>query len=637
MPPIFPKSLKPVTRSKLQSQTLHGFGGGWNAVDDDTVMAGRYLKTLINFRRTTNGGQKLRWGQQFFVDLANVITFELREDGGFELREDGGFELRDFPINGGSVNIVDCVYFNNRIVAVTTSGWIYSVDDLVNVSVIWSPVLAALLPGAPAGWSTNITGVDFVPSKNTMIIHNGVDKPVTISSSFAVTYLQDLATGSNVNVPIGKYGCIASNYHCVAGFANAPTQLVISAQGTDGVFPLDPAPNDSITIDIGAYAPDGAASIRGIAGYRSYLIVFLQNINIQIQLGIYDSATPTPNHTPKFPDTFPSFGLLGSRCIAKIDSDLAFGGYQGLTTAKRNSYVNTQLDNNLMSSLVEPVYQKTMGALTETQKLLNTFAVFDQLNHDFLIFEPSGSVFCYSSNEKLNYKSWSQYQNMHWTSGCTSLLGRLFLTTGSKIFQSGNETYGEKYTGDKLLDRTGVWAKGIQYFVGNIEYDSVTQESYTCNVSHTSTVSGTFVNDRLANPSFWTKYLGIPIAFDMEMPWFKGRDPMQVKMTRFISVGARGTAEFTVSMYVDDLYKDVNGSEIFPPALSMTFIGNSAPGYGVETAEGPYGTGRRATDPRLYKFGAKFKSAKFRIQGSTVAPLEITSFSFLFSRGSFFR
>lgn len=632
---LFPKNMKPQARSHMESVTLHGFGGGWNTVDDDTVMAAKFAKVLTNFHRSSSGGQKLRWGQRFFADITGP-SYELREDGSFELREDGTYELRDTLALPANSNILDMVYFNGRLLAVTVTGYIVSVDDSGQCEIIWSPAIALALPGGPGFWSAGLTLISFVPFKNTMVIHNGIDKPINIDSNFVVTYLQDLATGSNVNVPIGKYGCIASNYHCVAGFANAPTQIVISSQGTSGVFPLDPPINDSIVIDVGAYAPDGAAAIRGIAGYRSFLIVFLGNTNIQVQLGIYDTSA-TPKHTPKFPDTFPSFGLIGSRCIALLDGDLAFAGIQGLTTAKRNAYIGSQLDNALISSVVEPDYQKTFGSLTDTQKQLNTFIVFDKLNHDLLVFEPSGSAFCYTSNEKLNYKAWSLFKGIPWSSGCTSLLGRVFLSSGTKIFQSGNDTYGEKYYADRTQDRDFTWSFSTPFAAGNLVFDRVEQQSYTCNVPHVSRGSGTFAQDRDANPSFWTKYLGIPITFELEMPWFSGRDKMKVKKLRFISIGTKGTAEFTVETYVDELYKDIDGNVIYGPSISMTFIGNDAPGYGDETEEGPFGTGRRSRDPRLFNYPVKFKSAKFRIYGSTTKPLRINDFSFLYARGSYFR
>src|SRR5262249_39202989 len=159
--------------------------------------------------------QRIRFGTKWFANVAGTITG----------------------------NIVDMEYFNDRLIVVSSTGQIATVTNAGVVAKIWDTAIAAALPGAPAGWSAT-TQVDFVPWKDQFIIHNGVDKPIIISSAFAVTYLQDLATGSNVNTPIGKYGCIAANYHCVAGISGALTTVYISARGTSGTFPGDPAPND---------------------------------------------------------------------------------------------------------------------------------------------------------------------------------------------------------------------------------------------------------------------------------------------------------------------------------------------------------------------------------------------------------
>jgi hypothetical protein len=600
---VFPNKSKKTPQSKLENVTLRGFGGGWNAVDDDLSMQPRYVKTLKNFVRTASGGQAIRFGNNFFVDIKGTHNSD----------------------------IVDIVYYNNRLVCVCEDGWVVTITDGGTQAAIWNPTIAAALPGSPGFWGSTFKSVSFVPFKNKLVIHNGVDKPIIVSSAFAVTYLQDEGTGSNVNTPIGKFGCTAANYHCVAGFDASPTEIVISAVGTVGTFPLDPDPNDAISIDVGAYAPEGAASIRGIAGYRSFLIVFLQEITLQVKLGVYDD---TGNHKPEFPDSFPKFGLVGNRCITTIENDLIFSGLQGLSSAKRNTYATGQLDSSTVSSVIEPEYQRIMGELTDEEKQIGTFSIYDRLGHNLVIYTPDGNALVYSSNEKLRYKSWSFYESVAWRCGCTTLLGRVFLCDGTKIFQHGNNTFGERYYADRMNDRDANWATATAYTVGALRWDTVTEESYTCSVSHTSG-GGTFLADRETHPDWWTLYEGEPISFEMEMPWFDGKDPMKVKQLRFISVGTRGTAEFTVQMYVDNLYKNFEGTQVYDPALSMTFIGNDAPGYGEDV--GPYGGGRRSNDPNLWSYNAKFKMAKFRIIGSTIKPLEVINFSFLYAKGRYSR
>lgn len=593
-------------KSKIETTTLRGFGGGWNAVDDDSMMAPRYVKSLVNMIRTPSGGQKLRYGTNYLTDIKSI----------------------------NNSPIIDTEYFNGRIIAVCANGRIVSVTASGVVSLIWSPLIAAGLPGAPSGWSTSIEEITFVPHKSTLIIHNGIDKPLQLSSAFTFTYLQDQSTGSNVNVPIGKYGCVAANYHCVAGISGSPTEIVITAAGTAGTFPGDPAPNDAISLDVGAYAPEGAASIRGIAGYRTNLIVFLQGVSIQITLGEYVEGT----HTPRFPDTFPKFGLIGDRCITTIENDLVFAGLGGLSSAKRNVYTQGTLDATYISNIIEPEYRRIVASLTDEEQLKDAFSVYDQLGRTLMVFVKDGTVLAYTSNEKLNYKGWSLFEGMEYTCGCTSFLGRVFLASGTRIYQLGNKTFGEEYTADRMNDRDYVWANNITATEDDLIWDEDTEETYIVRVTHTTAPGPTtFAEARELDlyEGMYELYEGEAIEFELEMPWNTGKDPVKTKKLTHISVGSNGTAEFTVEAYVDDLYKDNTGAVVYDPVVSLDLCGNHAPGYGV--GDGPYGGGRRSGDPRLWKFPAKFKKIKFRIYGSTTKPLEISMFSFLFSRGKYFR
>lgn len=603
---VFPKSMQRPGKSKIETTTLRGWGGGWNAVDDENMMAPRYAKELINFIRQPSGSQKVRYGTGFLKDIKSVRNS----------------------------NIVDMEYFNGRIVVVTESGNILTVTEGGTVTEIWNTTLAASLPGAPAAWTSGVELVSFVPHKSTLVIHNGQDKPVRISSAFAVSYLQDDSTGSNVNVPIGKYGCVAANYHCVSGIAGNPTEIVVSAAGTAGVFPGDPAPNDAISIDVGAYAPEGAAAIRGIAGFRTNLIVFLQGVSIQITLGEYEGTT----HTPRFPDTFPKFGLIGSRCIRTIENDLVFSGLGGLSSAKRNIYTQGTLDATYISNIVEPRYRSIVAELTDEEQLVSAFSVYDALGRNHILFTKDGTALCYTSNEKLNYKGWSLLEGMEYTCGCTTFLGRVFLASGTRIFQLGNATFGEEFFADRVNDRDYNWNNTITATEGDLIWDTVTEETYVVRVSHTTAAAPTtFAEAREEDlyEGYYERYEGIPIDFVLEMPWQNGKDPTKVKHMKFIAAGSNGENEFTVDCYVDNLYKDRNGTVVYNPALSLTLAGNDAPGYG--DGDQLFGGSRRSDDARLLKYPAKFKKAKFVIHGSATKALELVSFSFLFARGRYFR
>lgn len=605
MAKLFPELTKGAAGSRLLNLTLRGWSGGLNAVENDISMDPRFCVTLKNFRRRPNGTQILRNGSKWFVDVKEVVLGE----------------------------IVDQEYFANSIISVTNAGEVAATDNSGVVNEIWNDAIAALLLGAPSGWSGGLDSIDFVPFKDELIIHNGVDKPITINSDLEVTYLQDLATGSNVNVPVGKYGCVVSNYHCVAGIPTAPTQIYVSAIGTAGTFPNDPAPNDSISIDVGAYAPEGAPEIRGIAGFRNFLIVFFETQAVPIQLGTYDENDV---HVPTFPDAIPALGLLGHRCIAQVEGDLLFAGLHGIGSVKRD-LLSGLLDSKPLSDLVEPLYRRIVGNLTDTQRLKSCYMIYNKIDHCAVLYTSSENAFTYNANERLRYKSWNQEVLPQYRSACVSILGRVFYSDESRIFQEGNRVFsGENYTADRLLDRDDTWTTGNAYAVGDIAFDDDTEESYICIADH---ISGgtTFEDDRTAQAldPMWELYEGEEIDFELETPWLDGRDPMQVKANRYISLATKGTASFTFRVWVDNLYKDHDGTVQYVPALSMDFIGNDALGFGYDA--GPYGGGRRSNDPRLFGFPVKFKTVKSGIIGSTRKPLEVSTMAFLYHRGKYQR
>jgi hypothetical protein len=627
---VFPRAMKQASRNKLENITLRGFGGGWNAIETDLQMESTYLVHVKNFRRTAGGTQKIRFGSKWFFDLGKS--------------EPAGGGVPAFTAQTG--RIVNMIYFSASIINVLSNGQVVAVDGDGFKETIWSPAIAAALPGAPGGWSTNLdttypdgtpnkASIDFVAYKNQLIIHNGIDKPITIARDLTVTYLQDLATGSNVNVPIGRYGCVVSNYHCVAGIPASPTLIYISAVGTAGTFPSDPAPNDSITVDVGAFAPQGAVSIRGIAGFRSNLLVFFQDQTVIVKLGTYNAAGV---HEPFFPDTMPSFGILGHRAYTPVENDLLFSGLGGMASARRNLLsVSGTLESQSLSERIEPPYRENIGNLTDEAQLKDCFQIYDALSHDILLFTPSGQIFTYSFSTKLRYSAWSEYASLNVQCGCRTFLGRVFYADTLKVFQHGNAVYGaEDYFKDRINDYNTDWANTTAYVVGDLIRDTSSNAIYKCIINHVSSVvPETFEHDRGFVPARWQLYEGFDIPFEMELPWLDSKDPMRVKFLRFISMATKGDSEFTVKAYVDNLYKNVQGDVVFDPCLSMDFIGNEAVGFGYDA--GPYGGGRRSDDPRLYKFPVKFKKLKIIISGAKAGNLELVNLSFLFSRGRYKR
>ncbi len=590
--------------TSLQPITFRGFPGGLNRIDDDISMRPQFVVDAKNVVRDPSGAMSIRYGTRWFADGTGTAT---------------------------GTSIIDVEYFNGRLVCVTNTGQVFTVNESGTKVLIWSSVIAAALPGAPAGWGT-VTQVDFVPFRNTLVIHNGSDKPISISSSFVVTYLQDLASGSNINTPIGKYGCTVSNYHCVAGISGSPTLIYISNKGTSGTFPGDAAPNDAISVDVGAYAPEGSNEIRGIAGFRTALIVFFVSRALVITLGNYNTDDV---HVPEFPDELPQFGLLGHRCIATLPADLHFANFFGVSSAKRSLFSGL-FDAQQLSEIIEPDYRSDVDDMTDTQQQRNSFVLYDPLNHTTMTFFPSGKVHVYCHNEQpQKYNAWTYFEDMTYTCGAVSTLGRIFLCSGMRIFQLGNGIYSdENHHADREYDRDGNWATGTLFAAGYIAYDSVGDKVYECNVTHTSG-AGTFAQDRTNHPDYWTEYLGEDINWQIETPWVDGQDPMKMKQLKFGQVATKGTAEFTLKVYVDNLKLDEEGNNLHDPALTVNLIGNDAAGYGADA--GPMGGGLPSRDPRLIGMPVKFKTIKYQFSGETKKPLTIAGHSYLFHKARGFK
>lgn len=603
---LFPKKFKIPKKDKLQHVAFRGFGGGWNTVHDDTMMDSRFLSNAKNIIRSPAGGASVRWGSRWYTDLTGTSGLT-------------------------GTRVIDATYFNGHLVGVTDTGCVFRVDHPEPTrTVVFNTAIAAALPGAPTGWHAT-EQVDFVHFRDQLIIHNGVDKPITISNVFVATYLNDLASGSNLNVPIGKYGCVVSNYHVVAGVPAQPTTIYVTNAGTAGTFVGDADPNDGIVIDVGAYAPEGGATIRGVAGFRTNLVVFFQTQALVITLGEYEGDV----HKPKFPDTMPQHGLLGHRCVASLSHDLLFHGLFGMSSGKRNLFSGLY-DTKHLSEYIEPTYRSDTSEASDTEQLLSTFSVFDNSEHSISLYLPSGRVLVYAFNDELNYRGWSYYEDQDWDCACSTVLGRVFFFDGLRIFQKGNNVFAdEDYHADKIGDRDGLWTNATAYPVGYLALEPVTGIIWECLIAHASAGTGTFEQDRGSRPTYWQLYEGRAIDFDFEGPWVDGKDPMRVKQLRFGKVGSKGTAEFTLKVYVDNLYKDEEGVEAYDPALSIDLIGNDAAAYGADA--GPFGGGRPSRDPRLLAMPCKFMSIKFRYVGQVRKALLITSQMFLFSKGKFRR
>lgn len=591
------------TGGKMRSTTIKEFGGGWNVIDSPATLSTRFANVLKNWYRKQDGSQALRYGTRYFVNTSPTI----------------------------SGDIVDFRYFNSHLVPFTEDGEAAKIDGNGNVTAIWNTAIAALLPGTPAGWSTGINLVTFTEIKGSLVVCNGVDKPLEIQSSLAVRYLQDLATGSNVNTPIGKFCTTVGDYLVIAGVVGAPNDIYIGSKGTVGVFFGDPNPNDSVVFNVGAYVPEENEEIRGISSFRNYLFVHFFSGTLQIILGEYDTTT----HVPRVGDTLPKFGALSHRAIVPVTNDLLFNDVSGVNTIRRN-VLSGEVEPDRLSNLIAPEYQKQVATLSQAQMLTDVFGVHDRLSGHYMIFIPDGDGvrgFILTFNERMKIKAWSEFTGWTWRAAASTALGRVFFSKDTRIYQYGNEAYNEEFSGDLVGEFDGIWANNTAYVVGDRLEDSTDNSVWICLIDHTSAVTGNFAADRADRETLWTEYEGEFINFDWEFPWIDANNRARIKRLANIFFDTQGTSQFNVDMFVDNIYLDENS--VYDPALTLSFTGGDSPGYGG--GDQPYGGGRRTSDERLWSHPVKFKIMKTRIHGATVKPLRVVSLGFLFAQGKYGR
>jgi hypothetical protein len=598
---LFPAKKRKVTPREYKDATLSDFSGGLDLSDNDVTLKSRFSKVLTNFNRQLDGSNAVRWGTKFFCRIDGAVSGDMIEQ----------------------------VYFSRHILTITEDGEICSTDDTGVSTAIWNSTIAGALVGAPSGWSTGLLpgSIDTTEFKGELIIVNGIDKPLIVHSDLTVEYLNDPASGSNVNTPISRFITTVSNYVVMAGIDAAPNDIYISNQATSGVWLGDAAPNDAVVVSIGSYVPANSGEILGIGSFRNFLLVAFEGAVVVVELGQYNTATP-PAHTPKIQDNIVEHGIISHRTTVTTKNDFIMADVLGWHSAIRNQF--GLIDTNDLSKLINPGFIPTVPNSTNDRK--RCFSVRNPLENRVMTVlysttDPVVWVMTSSDQQSVKNQSWNQYIGMDWDCGCSTERGRVFFGKGIKIFQYGNGVYeDEDYNADLLGDYDTVWATTTGYVVG----DKVLKDdiSYVCLIAHTS---GTFDDDLAADK--WEEYTGEAIDFDWELPWTDINTRARTKFLKMIQADTKGTAQFTIDVFVDNYYKDENNE--YDPAVSLEFVAGDSPGYGG--GDQPYGGGRRLQDERPWGLPAEFKIMKLRFHGSTKKPLSVITFTILYWIGTFRR
>lgn len=522
--------------------------------------------------------------QRKYSDVMDNVYYAI--DGTAAVRY--GTKLFAVPssVTSAPAGIINLTYFRTALVCVMSNGEIVAVQGDGTTTLIWSTAIAAKLPNNPAGWHST-TYASFAQFNSNLIIANGIDKPLIITPGYYVSYLQDLGSSTNINTPIAKYVSVAGRYVVFAGDPVKPNRVHISARDTSGTFYGDPAPNDATFIDIGSILAN-ASTIRGLINFRNKLVVAYPEGCILGTLGIYNAGGTA--HTPDFSDAVEQYGSIAHRTLLTFGEDCLFMDNIGVPSLKHNVFTGTMIPQR-NSDLVDPAITAALSGLSQITFDEGTWGVFNQREGTFMYFVPNNSTpalvtetqcFVYTYRPQQNVSSWARFRNWNFTCGCRSIEGNIF--------------FGDMH--------------GKLWLYGSLQVPLFSD----------------FIGDTSINAG-----AGSPINFTWDLPWSDFGRRANTKTTKYFGLDTVGSSDFTVSMYLDRILVDGNNAD--SPALTMNMTGGDDQGFGSTDQE--FGGGRMTDDERLYAWPARFKLAKLRFTGSSVASLRFVRMVFYLQKGLF--
>lgn len=550
----FPKLQRlQASATPIRDVTLKDFSGGLRLVDNELVLNPKYSATLTNIVDLEEYSLTARFGTKLFA------TF--------------------------SADVLNGTYFNGAIIAFLVDGTIEKAAADGTVTAIWNSTIAYALPGHPSGWSATQTMIDFVEVAGELIVVNGKDKPLLISAVHAVTYLQDKATGSNINTPIAEFAAQANDYVVMANIVSGATinrlKLLISNKSTSGTWLGDAAPNDATSFELKAYVSEQSDRIVGLGTFKQYLLVYFPKALIIVQLGVYDTSG---THTPQVVDVIADTGILGYRSQAETAKDIVFLSPQGVLSAKQ-AMLSEKFEISTLSDNIAPELNSILPQVYSSS--VTSFVLQDTVKKRlfFFIRTSDGALHCYVGgySSSISRIRWSKITGWDFTWGCRSHQNRIFFGEANKLYQYGNDLYeDEAYTAD---------------------YISSTEPE------------------------------GVPIAVDWETPWMDLGNRTKTKTLLRILADTQGEASFSVQVFVDKIrYTPTQEDD---PALAMEMLAGTAEAFGQPNTV--FGGGRNISGEQQFGFPVRGKLFKIRIAGEIDAGLQLASLSLIYSLGHYHR
>jgi hypothetical protein len=587
----------------LDEATSRQFNGGLDVADSELNLTSKYARELSNLLPGIDGSLTVRQGCREFADIASNST----------------------------TTIHDYRYFAGSIIVINEMQEIFKVDGSGGVTTLWNYTIAAA-----AGKTMWIPGhhIVFDEFNGNLIISDGVNKPLNITSAFAIDYLADLATGSNINVPVSHVSAKFDRHFVYAD----GSILNVSERDAPGTWSGDAGVVFAGTFDVGSYVTTGDKEIVAMMPYKNFLLVMFAEcivpvVFVEVAATATDPASLTISVNPE--SIVANYGTTSPRTLQDIGDMSLQLDIVGVSNMSLSKFTKI-LSPDRPSRLIDKLLQKAIGALDSVTLQHNVFSVYDRRLAMYMLFLPNDSMenstyvrgFGYRYIDALKINAWCEYSDWRWRCGTRSAEGRLFFTRkdDTKIFVLGDETIDPIYAD----------------YVGE-------QETFS---------DGTTYTDQTGNgPVASIADSGVPIRFAWELPRTDLKMRGITKTLRYITIDAEGDQQFECQVFIDNFYAEANSGETFSddtlftddtgfiayeptrtPALVGTFVGRDALGWGLQSyGTSPYGGGNNVGTELGTLMPTKFKTMKLRFEGEVMGPLKFVALTLHYQRGKFAR
>lgn len=587
----------------LKEATSRDFSGGLDVADSELNLSSKFSRVLENLINGIDGSLEVRQGNKLFADIAVLSNY----------------------------NITNIYFFFRYVIVINKRGEVFAVDGQGTVIGIWNQIIAASKRADLTIWPS-ADFVTFLEFNGELIISDGKNKPLVVTTALAIDYLADKGSGSNVNVPIGYVMEGFSNHVFIAG----GYLLNVSERNASGTWLGDVGTQYVGQFDMRSYVTNGDTTILGLHKFKNYLLVMFREVTIPITIAEIPAVGGNPatlTIAVAEDSVVNNYGCFAPRTAQNVGDEILDVDIVGVSSQALSTFTKI-LSPDRPSRFIDPMLQPIINNLPSDALTFGTFSAYDRRLSTYMLFVPNNSrdlqqyvtCFAYRSIDKLNIKSWSTLKGWNWGAACRSSEGNIFYARQNStcIFLQGDAK-----TNPLNAD-----------YIGE-------QETFSD--------GATFTDQTGFSPVADVSKSGVPIKWAWELPWSDLKHRALSKTLKYIILDTEGGEQFTLKVFIDDLrtapdfgedfadgtlFSDgtgfkPNSDEPFTPALTLEMIARDAGGYGVQPyGSSPFGGGNNTKKRTLTFTPTKFTTTKLRFEGEAMGPLKFVAITLLYQMGT---